>query len=35
MQLVGVTMTPEELRKEWVRLLRSIPKEEFTRAFAM
>jgi hypothetical protein len=26
-------MTPEEFRNEWGRLLRSIPKEEFTRAF--
>jgi hypothetical protein len=33
MHHLGVTMAPEELRKEWERLLRSIPNEEFTRAF--
>jgi hypothetical protein len=28
---MGVTMTPKEYRKEWGRLLRRIPKEEFIR----
>jgi hypothetical protein len=32
-ELAGVTMTPEEFRKERGRLHRRIPKEEFTRAF--
>jgi hypothetical protein len=32
-ELVAVPKTPEEFMKEWGRLLRSIPKEVFTRAF--
>jgi hypothetical protein len=32
-ELAGVSMTPEVFRKKWGRLLRSIPKEEFTTAF--
>jgi hypothetical protein len=31
-ELLAVPMTPEEFMKEWGRLLRSIPKEVFTRA---
>jgi hypothetical protein len=32
-ELLAVHMTPEEFRKEWGRLSRSISKEVFTRAF--
>jgi hypothetical protein len=32
-ELAGITLAPGDFRKEWGRLLKTIPKEDFAKAF--
>ncbi len=32
-ELAGITLAPGDLRKEWGRLLKTTPKEDFAKAF--